>query len=321
MAKITNLKGTTWRLDGNFAGLAASYGVFDIDGSLVLEGYDTSGNLVGSFTYGVDVFWCGYTPINNYGEATADSVCLKVTVDGSDVFGLVPLRQEDDGAILSYLLTFTGGTDISNAQFIDFINTYGTLVSGGEPPTADSVKSKLQSLLTASNAKTGKSDANLTDAVKTLLEGYGQGGGGGGECSGNHIIEVDELPEVGVEGAYYALRKIENVFMCPTNDDGNLSIMSFLHLGGIEFIIKQTPTELQQVIPQSEVAIGVVAESEVVYTYSENGWQLADPSGEMDFVIIYDWNDIVPSFTKTYVLLSTVLYEYKNGAYKVAGFN
>lgn len=44
-------------------------------------------------------------------------------------------------------------------------------------PTAESVKSKLQSLLTASNAKTGKSDANLTDAVKTLLEGYGQGGG------------------------------------------------------------------------------------------------------------------------------------------------
>lgn len=46
--------------------------------------------------------------------------------------------------------------------------------------TAEKVKSKLQSLLTASNAKTGKSDANLTDAVKTLLDGYGQGGGGGG---------------------------------------------------------------------------------------------------------------------------------------------
>lgn len=74
--------------------------------------------------------------------------------------------------------------------------------SGGTTPTAEGVKSKLQSLITASNAKTGKSDANLTDAVKTLLEGYGQGGGGG-ECSGNHIIEVDQLPEVGVEGAIY----------------------------------------------------------------------------------------------------------------------
>lgn len=47
----------------------------------------------------------------------------------------------------------------------------------GEPPTAESVKSKLQSLITASNAKTGKSDANLTDAVKTLLEGFGSGEG------------------------------------------------------------------------------------------------------------------------------------------------
>ena len=52
---------------------------------------------------------------------------------------------------------------------------------GETTPTAESVKSKLQSLLTASNAKTGKSDANLTDAVNTLLEGYGQGGGGGVE--------------------------------------------------------------------------------------------------------------------------------------------
>ena len=32
-------------------------------------------------------------------------------------------------------------------------------------------------------------------------------GGGGGECSGKHIIEVDELPEVGVEGAIYSINK------------------------------------------------------------------------------------------------------------------
>lgn len=63
--------------------------------------------------------------------------------------------------------------------------------------TAESVKAKLQGLITSANAKTGKSDANLTDAVNTLLEGYGQGGGG--------IIEVDELPEVGVEGAIYSV--------------------------------------------------------------------------------------------------------------------
>ena len=39
------------------------------------------------------------------------------------------------------------------------------------------LKSKLQSLLTAANNTTGESDATLTDAVQTLVDGYGQGGG------------------------------------------------------------------------------------------------------------------------------------------------
>ena len=42
-----------------------------------------------------------------------------------------------------------------------------------------SIYSKLSSLLTAANNKTGESDTTLTDAVQTLIDGYGQGGGGG----------------------------------------------------------------------------------------------------------------------------------------------
>lgn len=41
-----------------------------------------------------------------------------------------------------------------------------------------SIKSKIQALITAANAKTGESDTTLTDAVQTLVDGYGQGGGG-----------------------------------------------------------------------------------------------------------------------------------------------
>lgn len=41
-----------------------------------------------------------------------------------------------------------------------------------------SIKSKIQSLITAANAKTGESDTTLTDAVQTLVDGYGQGGVG-----------------------------------------------------------------------------------------------------------------------------------------------
>lgn len=36
-----------------------------------------------------------------------------------------------------------------------------------------SVKSKIQSLITAANAKTGETDTTLTDAVQSLIDGYG----------------------------------------------------------------------------------------------------------------------------------------------------
>ena len=36
-----------------------------------------------------------------------------------------------------------------------------------------SVKSKIQALITAANAKTGKGDADLTTAVQSLIDGYG----------------------------------------------------------------------------------------------------------------------------------------------------
>lgn len=42
-----------------------------------------------------------------------------------------------------------------------------------------SIRSKIQALITAANTKTGESDTTLTDAVQTLVDGYGQGGGGG----------------------------------------------------------------------------------------------------------------------------------------------
>lgn len=39
-----------------------------------------------------------------------------------------------------------------------------------------SIRSKIQSLIAAANTATGGSDATLTDAVQTLVDGYGQGG-------------------------------------------------------------------------------------------------------------------------------------------------
>lgn len=41
-----------------------------------------------------------------------------------------------------------------------------------------SVYGKIQNLITAANTVTGESDTTLTDAMQTLVDGYGQGGGG-----------------------------------------------------------------------------------------------------------------------------------------------
>lgn len=41
--------------------------------------------------------------------------------------------------------------------------------------TADTVKQKVRGLLTAANGATGKDDRNLTDAVASLIDGFGSG--------------------------------------------------------------------------------------------------------------------------------------------------
>lgn len=47
---------------------------------------------------------------------------------------------------------------------------------------------KIQSLLTAANTKTGESDATLTDAVQTLIDGFRQGGSGYAKKTGSFTL-------------------------------------------------------------------------------------------------------------------------------------
>lgn len=54
-----------------------------------------------------------------------------------------------------------------------------------------SIYSKLSALLTAANTTTGESDTTLTDAVQTLIDGYGQGGGGLKYKTGSFTLESD----------------------------------------------------------------------------------------------------------------------------------
>ena len=45
-------------------------------------------------------------------------------------------------------------------------------------PTAESIKNKIQNLISRSNATTGNSATDLTSAVDGLIGGYGKGGTG-----------------------------------------------------------------------------------------------------------------------------------------------
>lgn len=318
MSKITNLIGTTWRLDAiNLIGVTEEYGVFDITsyGKGIVDGILC--DCVSSQIY------VGYAGV---GSAPVISFDNTITVFYDEIFTIVDGQTVTLNDIYLayggefegyYEFTITGGTDISNPLFIDFINTYGTLVSGGEPPTAEGVKSKLQSLITASNAKTGKSDANLTDAVKTLLEGYGQGGGGGG------INIVDELPEVGVEGEYYGLMTFTDLYI-RDGDEGGFMSEAFPPTAKPYF--KKAPTlDLAEVKAKIEnggyitclLYLTEYGDKPNLYTIGANEFTPIEDQMETPFI-----GEITDTTNATdagmYAYMSPVVYQYINGAYKLS---
>lgn len=67
-----------------------------------------------------------------------------------------------------------------------------------------SIKSKIQALITAANATTGEADETLTDAVQTLVDGYGGGGldvlkigySSSGETTPKGVFDYDVVKEV-----------------------------------------------------------------------------------------------------------------------------
>lgn len=76
--------------------------------------------------------------------------------------------------------------------------------------SAEQNKRAIENLIARANAKTEKGDTTITSVVNSLITGYGQGGGSGGECSGNHIIEVDTLPTENIDEE--AIYKVEKAF-------------------------------------------------------------------------------------------------------------
>jgi hypothetical protein len=141
-------------------------------------------------------------------------------------------------------------------------------------------------------------------------------GGGGGECSGLHIEVVDELPEVGVEGAYYGLKTFSEIVV---HMDGQsvlyLQAMSEgQDIAGITFTT--TSDKFSELI--SNVSVGFIYVTDVpdIYFYAPGTLK-----SFAEFSSISPFKGEIDDISKAtengyYVYNSPVLYKYANGQYK-----
>lgn len=93
--------------------------------------------------------------------------------------------------------------------------------------TADSVKTQIQSLITQANETTGKSDADLTTAVLSLVSGFGQSSGGSLQmASGSFEITGDT-----------------NEYLLDINDLDFVPDLIFVNLDETDITYDSTPTK------------------------------------------------------------------------------
>lgn len=68
--------------------------------------------------------------------------------------------------------------------------------------TADSVKAKLQGLIDTANNATGREDTDLSTAIRTLVQGFGSGGGGSvsglAYDMGEFVLDTDTVSGKGI---------------------------------------------------------------------------------------------------------------------------
>lgn len=99
-----------------------------------------------------------------------------------------------------------------------------------------SIKSKIQALITAANAKTGETDATLTDAVQTLVDGYGGITPSGSiEITENGTYDVEEYAEavVNVQGGGSLPSNVIIADIIPAADIKSISIANTAEISGV----------------------------------------------------------------------------------------
>ena len=154
-------------------------------------------------------------------------------------------------------------------------------------------KSALQNLIALANAKTNKNDITITDAIASLEAGYGQGGST--ECSGEHVIQVEELPETGEEGTVYKIKEIRliDLFM---NSWGYSYVLIMEVFTGVSPTIYNV-NSLDDVKEPNAMAIYYVVPEKTAYGYQDGSWSSVPEGDEYTYVladefVYYEWQNL-----------------------------
>ena len=115
--------------------------------------------------------------------------------------------------------------------------------------TAESVKAHIQSLITKSNAKTGKGDTTLTSAVRNLINGYGTGSGGG------DIVYTNEPPNESSDKSKIYIVTQPSAEIHAIFSNGNHAIFnqtagigSIGHVRFLVYAVDNLPENMEQVV-------------------------------------------------------------------------
>ena len=166
MANITNLKGTTWAIPGNWQDLLPA--IYDVGGYQYCRPDHMTSNIV-SF----DQFRVGYYN----GSVSKDGICF---YDSSSEKYSSYFWDSNFGYLY---VTFTSGKDLTNSSLISWLNKYGTgSVTAGDVSCANTI----WTITNAGNSPSGKYSMNgrVTKKDGTVIDftefavGYGRWDGG-----------------------------------------------------------------------------------------------------------------------------------------------
>lgn len=225
--------------------------------------------------------------------------------------------------------------------------------------TKASIKTKLQNLINAGNEATGKQDADLTTVVSSLIEGYGQGGTDTSDatatssdilkdktayvdgvkvvgaiptyvgesdfniaevCSGEHIIEVDELPTENIDenSVYKTITTFEDLIIV---DETTMSFKEIYGESICFYYAKTKPTEnIQETILSSDdgtfiINLYYVADEDAVFYYENENWvNFSEEAGNLYNGTIIDVSQVTA--VGYYVLVGITYHQYLNDTWK-----